>query len=58
MREMESDGLAVLLVSAPLKGRLGRHCMQDKMRWVEKHLGPLWLDRVVFCQDKVRRFAA
>jgi hypothetical protein len=55
---MESDGLTVLLVSAPLKGRLGRHCMQDKMRWVEKHLGPLWLDRVVFCQDKVRRFGA
>jgi hypothetical protein len=54
VREMESDGLNVLFVTAPLKGPLGRSCVQDKMKWVETHLGPAWLDRVIFCQDKVR----
>ena len=51
---MESDGLKVLFVTAPLKGALGRSCVQDKLLWVETHLGPQWLDRVIFCQDKVR----
>ena len=53
VKEMESEGLNLLIVTAPLKGLVGRNCMQDKVAWVEKHLGESWVDKVIFCQDKV-----
>ena len=46
---MESKGLNLLIVMAPLKGLVGRNCMQDKVAWIEKHLGENWVDKVITC---------
>jgi 5'-nucleotidase len=50
VREMEEEGLNVFLCTSPLK--LSMYCAQDKINWVNKHLGESWLNKIIICQDK------
>jgi 5'-nucleotidase len=48
--EMLAAGHEVFICTAPLSG--ARWCMPEKLAWVERHLGPAWVDRVIITPDK------
>lgn len=50
IREMEEDGLKLYICTAPVKA--SKYCAQEKLDWVQTHLGQQWLDKVILCQDK------
>ncbi len=43
-------GCDVRLCSTPLLDY--RHCVVEKYEWVERELGPAWLDRLILTRDK------
>ena len=47
---MESTGVDVRICTSPLSD--SRTCMQEKVDWVHKHLGPRWVNRMVITKDK------
>ena len=49
--EMDRLGLKVYLCTSPVYGSV--HCVQEKMNWVQHHLGETWLERLILCFDKV-----
>jgi hypothetical protein len=49
--EMEAEGLRVFIVTSPILTSF--HCAQEKINWVRKYLGEVWLDKLVICTDKV-----
>ncbi|XP_050394560.2 5'(3')-deoxyribonucleotidase, cytosolic type isoform X2 [Patella vulgata] len=50
-REMAAtDGVDVFICSSPLTEY--QFCLPEKFEWVEKHLGPEWLDRIIIAKDK------
>lgn len=53
IREMEKDGFKIYICTAPIVA--SSYCAQEKLNWINKHLGPKWMDRVILCQDKVSR---
>lgn len=50
LNEMRDAGLNVLLCTAPVL--TSRYCAAEKFGWVENHLGPDWLARIVLTTDK------
>jgi glycosyltransferase involved in cell wall biosynthesis/5'(3')-deoxyribonucleotidase len=51
IKEMDAIGLKVMICTSPVKG--SKYCVQEKINWVETHLGESWLDRLIICVDKV-----
>jgi len=45
LEEMLEAGHEVFVCTSPLSGT--RWCMQEKLVWVEEHLGASWVDRVI-----------
>ncbi len=50
LEEMLEAGHEVFVCTSPLSGT--RWCMPEKLVWVEEHLGPAWVDRVIITKDK------
>jgi 5'-nucleotidase len=50
LEEMREAGHEVFVCTSPLSGT--RFCMPEKLAWVEEHLGPSWVDRVIITKDK------
>lgn len=50
IHEMVDDGYRVLICTSPII--TSRYCAQEKLNWIRKHLGEVWLDKVVICLDK------
>ncbi|XP_055431074.1 5'(3')-deoxyribonucleotidase, cytosolic type isoform X2 [Bubalus kerabau] len=52
MREMNDmqDSTQVFICTSPLMKY--DHCVQEKYRWVEKHLGPQFVERIILTRDK------
>ncbi|XP_077019943.1 5'(3')-deoxyribonucleotidase, cytosolic type [Tamandua tetradactyla] len=51
LREMSSmDNTQVFICTSPL--RMYDHCVGEKYRWVEKHLGPQFVERIILTRDK------
>ena len=53
VKEIEEEGYSCVICTSPLK--LSMYCAQEKLDWVEKHMGQDWLSKVIICQDKVRK---
>lgn len=53
LKEMMEEGLQLYICTSPIKH--SPHCAQEKINWVVKHLGEDWVDRIILCQDKVRK---
>lgn len=51
MKEMEECGFKLIICTSPIL--TSRHCAQEKLNWVRKHLGESWLDKIVLSSDKV-----
>ena len=51
LAEMESEGFRVYLVTSPTLTPF--NFVQEKVNWVRRHLGEHWVDKLVFCSDKV-----
>lgn len=49
--EMDRLGLKIYLCTSPVQGSV--YCVQEKMNWVQHHLGEAWLERLIMCFDKV-----
>lgn len=51
MREMNNmQDTEVFICSSPLLKY--EHCVGEKYRWVEKHLGPQFVERIILTRDK------
>lgn len=51
MREMnDMQDTQVFICTSPLMKY--DHCVQEKYRWVEKHLGPQFVERIILTRDK------
>lgn len=50
LKEMLSDGHDVRIVTSPWL--TNECCISDKFKWVQKHLGAEWLERVIVTKDK------
>nr|KAF6457917.1 5', 3'-nucleotidase, cytosolic [Rousettus aegyptiacus] len=51
MREMSAmQDTEVFICTSPL--RKYHHCVGEKYRWVEKHLGPQFVERIILTRDK------
>lgn len=51
MREMDAmQDTEVFICTSPL--RKYDHCVGEKFRWVEKHLGPEFVERIILTRDK------
>lgn len=51
MREMNAmQDTEVFICTSPL--RKYDHCVGEKFRWVEKHLGPQFVERIILTRDK------
>jgi 5'-nucleotidase len=49
-REMLAAGHDVRICTSPLTAY--RHCVLEKYQWVEAHLGPDWVPRLILTKDK------
>lgn len=52
LHEMEASGVRVFICTAPKKFYHNPHCTGEKHRWVMKHLGRKWTEKVVLTRDK------
>ena len=50
LKEMRACNIEVLLCSAPLMS--SAYCAQEKVAWVRKNLGELWLSRLILTCEK------
>lgn len=50
LHKMLENGLEVFICSSPLSAYT--NCVPEKFAWVEHHLGPKWVSRVVLTKDK------
>lgn len=50
MHELKSLGHDVRICTSPL--RQYRHCVGEKFEWVDAHLGPAFVDRLIVTKDK------
>ncbi len=50
LMEMEALGFDIKIVTSPILTSL--YCVQEKLNWIRKYLGPSWLKRVIICSDK------
>ncbi|WP_427184509.1 5'-3'-deoxyribonucleotidase [Bordetella bronchialis] len=50
VRELVELGMDVRICSSPL--RQYENCVAEKYRWVEKHLGRAWTERLILTRDK------
>ncbi|MCC3299328.1 5' nucleotidase, NT5C type [Arthrobacter caoxuetaonis] len=50
LREMAGEGLNVLVVTTPTYGN--PTCVQDKYEWMDRHVGPEWVNRTIIAYDK------
>jgi 5'-nucleotidase len=50
MEEMLAAGHDVRICTAPLTAFT--HCVTEKYQWVQDHLGPHWVRRIVLTKDK------
>ncbi|KAM9210976.1 5'(3')-deoxyribonucleotidase, cytosolic type [Dugong dugon] len=51
MREMKDmEDTEVFICTSPLMKY--EHCVREKYRWVEKHLGPQFVERIILTRDK------
>lgn len=50
LRAMEALGLDVRICTSPLSDY--EHCVVEKYRWIEKHLGHAWTKRMILTRDK------
>lgn len=50
LHEMVELGFNVRLCSAPLSNSPA--CLAEKAAWVQQHLGPRWIDRLILTRDK------
>ena len=46
----ETKDLEIFIVTSP--AIYNQNCASDKMWWVERHLGPEWLERLIITRDK------
>lgn len=51
LKEMNEMGLKVFICSAPIF--TSKYCSQEKIQWIQNHLGDSWFDKIIFCLDKV-----
>lgn len=50
LREMAATGIDVRICSSPARDY--RNCVLEKYEWVDEHLGPEWIERVILTEDK------
>ena len=50
LTEMEEMGYEVFICTSPLSTY--RNCVLEKFEWVDKHLGPKWVNRIILTKDK------
>ena len=50
LAEMEEMGFEVFICTSPLSTY--RNCVLEKFEWVEQHLGPSWVHRIILTKDK------
>lgn len=50
MHELRNQGHEVWICTAPLKQYT--FCVTEKFAWVDKHLGPEWVKRIIIAKDK------
>ena len=52
LNEMEALGFTVFICTAPKKFYHNPHCAEEKHRWVMKHFGKQWTERIILTRDK------
>lgn len=52
LKRIQSYELDAIIVTAPHKGH--PTCAQEKVAWVQEHLGSWWVERLYICRDKTR----
>lgn len=52
LHEMEALGAQVFICTSPKKFYHNPHCGTEKHRWVMRHLGVEWVNRVILSRDK------
>ena len=52
LHEMEALGFKVFICTAPKKFYNNPSCAEEKHRWVMKHLGKKWTERIILSRDK------
>ncbi len=50
--EMEELGLKVFICTSPKKFYHNPHCAGEKHRWIMKHFGKAWTERIILTRDK------
>ena len=56
MGEMEEAGYRVFICTAPKKFYNNPHCAGEKHRWVMRHLGRKWTEKIILTRDKTLVF--
>lgn len=52
LREMEAMGLNVFICTSPKKFYRNSYCAGEKHRWIMKHLGKHWTEKIILTRDK------
>lgn len=50
LQEMEARGFEVFICTSPLSTY--GNCVLEKYKWVEKFLGPAWVNKIILTKDK------
>ncbi len=50
IRDMQAGGMDVWICTSPLNEY--RNCVLEKFEWIEEHLGPSWVSRLILAKNK------